>query len=251
MANALALLRAVTHRVRIPFGVYNLRPVTSSTRPHVGVYRSSLLWGATRADRRMIAQLGIGLIIDLRTEKVAANFPDPDLPGVRWVLVDLHGTGEAVTGQRRTEADTIEAMKARYLRMVNDEGQRERIAQTLRLIAGEPKAVLFHCTDGKDRTGWIAVLLQHIHGDSAEQVMTDYLASQPKVSHMARFRWFTDTARGGRALARRNRPMNVVDRSFLQAGLDEVERQFGSLDGYITEGLGLEAQVLDALRSKL
>lgn len=247
----LVALRALTHRARVPFGVYNLRRVTAGSRPGNGVYRSSLLWGATRTDLRELAGLGLGLVVDLRTEKVAANFPDPRLPGVRHELVDLHGTGESVLGERITEADTVEAMKARYRRMVSDQGQRERIAQTLRLIADEPRAVLFHCTDGKDRTGWIAVLLQHLNDDSPAQIRADYLASQPLVDHMARFRYRTDALRGGRRLAARNRPMNMVDLAFLNAGLDEVEQHWGGLDGYLRDGLGLEEQVLAALRAKL
>lgn len=249
--NSLSLLRAVTHRANVPFGVYNLRPVTATTKPATGVYRSSLLWGATAADRRQIQDLGIRLVIDLRTQKVAANFPDPAIPGARHALIDLHGTGESVTGVRVTEADTMAAMKARYRRMVSDEGQRERIAQTLRTIADEPGAVLFHCTDGKDRTGWIALLLQLVHGDPMAQIRADYLASQPLVDHMMKFRWRTDLLRGGRKLALRNRPMNLVDLTFLDAGLDEVTSRYGSLDGYLTDGLGIDDTTRYKLRNKL
>lgn len=251
MASLLPLLRAITHRVNVPFGVYNLRPVTETTLPGNGVYRSSLLWGAKAADRRRLQELGIRLVVDLRTQKVAANFPDPRIEGIRSALVDVHGTGHATPGERITEADTIEAMKARYRRMVTDPGQRERIAQVLRMIAEEPGAVLFHCTDGKDRTGWIAVLLQHLHGDSPQQIMRDYLASQPLVEHMARFRWRTDSLRGGRALALRNRPMNVVDEAFLQAGLDQVATSYGTLDAYLSDGLGIDEATITRLRAKL
>ncbi|MEL4359358.1 MULTISPECIES: tyrosine-protein phosphatase [unclassified Luteococcus] len=249
--NSLSLLRAATHRVNVPFGVYNLRPVTATTRPGTGVYRSSLLWGATAADRRRIQELGIRLVIDLRTVTVAANFPDPPLEGVRHRLIDLHGTGHSTPGQRITEADTIAAMQARYRRMVTDEGQRERIGETLRAIADEPGAVLFHCTDGKDRTGWIALLLQHIHGDYPAQIRADYLASQPLVDPMMRLRWRLDRARGGRKRALRNRPMNMVDLAFLQAGLDEVTARHGGLDGYLRDGLGIDEVTRHRLRTKL
>ena len=45
--------------------------------------------------------------------------------------------------------------------------------------------------------------------------------------------------------------MNMVDLAFLNAGLDEVEQHWGGLDGYLRDGLGLEEQVLAALRAKL
>lgn len=247
----LTALRTITHRVRVPFGMYNLRPATAGSVPGRGAYRSSLLWGATRQDLRELGRLGLSLVIDLRTEKVANNFPDPAVPGAEHLLVDIHGTGHSTPGVRRTEADTMDAMRARYRRMVTDVGQRERIGQVLRLIGEAEGAVLFHCTDGKDRTGWIAALLQHVSGVDREAIVADYLASQPKVAHMARFRAVTDTLTGGPAKMRRNRPMNVVDASFLQAGFDTVDEEFGSLDSYLRDGLGLGESDLERLRARL
>lgn len=250
-SRGLQLLRGLTHRTHLPIGVYNLRPVTSGSIPGRGVYRSSLLWGATGADRRRLAELGLGLVVDLRTQKVHDNFPDPELPGVRNVLVDLHGTGDAVTGVRVTEADTIEAMKARYRRMVTDPGQRRRIGEVLHLVADEPRAVLFHCTDGKDRTGWVALLLQHLAGDPMAQIRADYLASQPEVQRMADLRYRTAWLRGGRRLARRNRPSNIVSLGFLDAALEQVASSYGSLDAYLRDGLGVDDELVERLRAKL
>jgi protein-tyrosine phosphatase len=36
---------------------------------------------------------------------------------------------------------------------------------------------------------------------------------------------------------------------YLEAAQDEVEQRYGSLEGYLRDGLGLEPETLEALRS--
>lgn len=248
----LPALRQVSHRVRVPFGVYNLRPVTTTTRPGTGVYRSALLWGATPADFKRLGELGIREVIDLRTAKVAANFPDPLVPGVELRTdIDIHGDEDEVPARRETAEDVVAIMEQRYRNFVVLPGQRERIGRALRAIAAQPGAVLFHCTDGKDRTGWIAALLQHVHGDPMAIIFDSYLQSNRHVHGMRRFRRVTTSLLKGKSAAVRNDPSNRVQPSFLQAALDEVAARYGDLDGYLREGLGLDEQTLDALRAKL
>ena len=50
----------------------------------------------------------------------------------------------------------------------------------LRGVAGGEGAVAFHCTAGKDRTGWGAAIMQLFAGVDPHTVMTDYLASSER-----------------------------------------------------------------------
>lgn len=246
-----AVLRAFTHHVRVPFGTYNVRPVTATTRPGTGVYRSAMLWGASRSDLRELQELGIRLVIDLRTARVRANFPDPVLPGAVGVHIDVHGIEDNLPEARETADDIMAVMQQRYRNLVQLPSQREKIAEVLRAVADEPGAVLFHCTDGKDRTGWVALLLQHLHGDSMADIWRGYLESNRHVRAMREARYRAAVLRGGRALAERNHPSDIVDPSYLRAALDAVASDFGDLDGYLRDGLGLDDQILEKLRAKL
>ncbi len=62
-------------------------------------------------------------------------------------------------------------------RFVTDPKQRERIGSLMRGIAGARGTVVIHCTEGKDRTGWVSALLQMIAGVGDEQIMDEYLLS--------------------------------------------------------------------------
>ena len=44
------------------------------------------------------------------------------------------------------------------------------------------------------------------------------------------------------------KPVFGVDPAYLTAGLDEMHDRFGSIEGYFSDGLGLDAPTIDALR---
>ncbi|MFD4470061.1 tyrosine-protein phosphatase, partial [Rhodococcus sp. NPDC058505] len=110
---------------------------------------------------------------------------------------------------------------------------------------------VFHCTAGKDRTGWTAMLLQHIAGVDDATIMRDYLLTNEYNEE-----WVTETraylvATQGEAAAALLEPLFGVEESYLQAGLDELAATYGSVDAYLTEGLGLSTSTIDTLRGKL
>ncbi|KVF35872.1 hypothetical protein WJ09_08470 [Burkholderia vietnamiensis] len=56
---------------------------------------------------------------------------------------------------------------------------------------------------------------------------------------------------GGQAYADNLYPLLGVQTSFLLAGLDQVAQSYGSMDGYMTNGLKLDAATQAALKAKL
>jgi protein-tyrosine phosphatase len=46
-------------------------------------------------------------------------------------------------------------------------------------------------------------------------------------------------------------PVLGVDQAYLQAALDEMKRQFGSIEGYFDHGLGIDETGQEELRSAL
>lgn len=227
-------------------GAYNCRPVVTRTRREPpAVYRSGQLFLSTPRARTLMATLGITLVIDLRSPATAAAFPDRPVPGARRVLVDVLGNDDvaALVG--------ADLMNARYRQMVVNPGQRRRVATVLRLIADHDGASLMHCTDGKDRTGWIAALLQHVGGDDEAAVREAYLASGKAIRLMTWARYVGDLVSGGPARARERRPVNLVRAAYLGAALDAVGERYGTLDAYVRDGLGLDDATVQRLWAKV
>jgi protein-tyrosine phosphatase len=115
------------------------------------------------------------------------------------------------------------------------------------VATAEHRPALFHCTTGKDRTGWAAAALLLLLGVAEDVVMEDYLASTPLVTAM--FQPFVDRfeARGGDPDLLL--PLIGVQPAYLQAALDEMRAAYGTIEGYFADGLGIDVDGQRALRA--
>ena len=143
--------------------------------------RSGELAGASVADARLLADLGLAAVVDLRTERERSAKPDPAglFPAASFEFLPViaasaagitrsMGPRELLALFREYEMGTEGRMSEMYAQIVTgDEG----IAGYRRffdvvMAVGErpaPSAVLWHCSAGKDRTGIAAALLSLIH----------------------------------------------------------------------------------------
>lgn len=134
---------------------------------------------------------------------------------------------------------------------VGDPIARGKIAEVLTDMAENPGPQLFHCTSGKDRTGWISALLLSIAGVPRETIVQDYLLTNEysTVSIQALIDRFT--AAKGPAFAPIITKVAGVERNYLEAGLSELDLEYGSVDRYLVEGLGLSPATILTLKAKL
>ena len=116
-----------------------------------------------------------------------------------------------------------------------------------------------HCSAGKDRAGWASALILRALGVPEETVMEDYLLSNDYLAAsnedtLAQVRTVVAGVQGV--------PEDDVDMSnleallevrpeYLQAAFDAVDEQYGSFEAYLTDGLGLTQEEVDALRDDL
>jgi protein-tyrosine phosphatase len=106
--------------------------------------------------------------------------------------------------------------------------------------------VVYHCSAGKDRTGWATAVLLTALGASRETVMADYLASNGYLVEKNKAMFSAMPA----ATAAKLQPVFTVRAAYLQAAFDEVDRRYGSFDHYLGEGLGLDDAALARLRAR-
>ncbi len=242
-------------------GVLNFRDVAGwkASLPVAGggsmargvVYRSGRLKDLTDADRRELVRAGVSYIIDLRTTQVARRSPDPAIKGARYRHVNLFGVYSTGTPRYASATEAIADRLEMNRRFVSDPGQRKRTASVLKIISRASGPVIIHCTEGKDRTGWIAALLQLIAGASEADVMADYLASNRFRHDAVEARYAKVLKARGRKAADIDRLLYIVDESYLLAGLEELRERYGDLDTFVSEGLGVSADTVTALRARL
>lgn len=248
--------------------VTNLRDVggrrtADGGRVATGVaYRSAELAADDVVTDAVLAALAVRTVVDLRTEVERSTRPDRVPTGadlvVLDVLADLPTSAAAqlptLFAAGRVDAfasfDLLGEMRAVYRHLVLDGSARAAYASFVRTVIDPDRVpVLFHCTAGKDRTGWAATILLLAAGVDEEGAIEEFLAVNPAVR--ARFApllsQFSDAGGDPELL----RPALEVRAEYLQEALRTLHDEFGTFGGYLTDGLGLSEAEVEALRRTL
>ncbi|MFF1909679.1 tyrosine-protein phosphatase [Kitasatospora sp. NPDC058218] len=212
------------------------------------VYRSGDLSKLTDPDLAKLRRLGIRTVFDLRTPTEQKTAPDRLPAGATAVNANVLGVADTGAFNVTTPQAAVQAMTDAERTMVSADSARAAYHSVFEsLVERDDENVLFHCTAGKDRTGWASAALLTALGVPRESVEADYLASN---TYRA--------AENAAALAQLPpayqavyKPLLEVRAEYLAAGFDEVQKKYGSFDGYLKSGLGLDRQDLRDLRSQL
>ncbi|RJX74098.1 tyrosine-protein phosphatase [Pseudomonas sp. LS-2] len=213
-------------------------------------YRSNALTPSA-ADLATLNGLGISAVYDLRTPSEIAATPDTLLTGATYSNIDIIGSttsGANVTNiSFSSAADAIAMMEQTNRAFVSDAGMRSQFNLLFNELASADGAALFHCTAGKDRTGWTAAVLLSIAGVDSSTIMSNYLATNDYTAA----RVAATLAAMPASMAAVYAPLLGVQASYLQAGLDQVTAEYGSMDNYLKQGLGLSQETIYVLRGKM
>ncbi|MER5936944.1 tyrosine-protein phosphatase [Streptomyces sp. NPDC001928] len=211
------------------------------------VYRSDALNHLTAADLAKLERLGIDAVYDLRMESERTADPDRVPAGATYTVADVMGDSDAIT-MPHSEAEAVRMMTDIEKVMVSADSARTAYSTVYAGIADDDRAgVLYHCTAGKDRTGWSSAALLTALGVPRETVMDDYLASN---TYRAAVNEATLAALPAEQ-AKIYKPLLDVRPEYLNSGFQEVRDKYGSFNSYLREGLGMDGRELRALKSDL
>ena len=216
---------------------------------------------------RLTKIYNLSTVVDLRMSFEVAPKPDPAIEGVKYV--NLHVIDEELFKQElekklEIEGDAIERLKLTvdsglvsydmYVNFLDRESgkkaYREFFRELINLSPGH--SLLFHCTQGKDRTGCAAMLILSALGVSEETIMEDYMLTNTFNAELIDSQRKMLLARG----------MNESDIEKYMIVLDEVspktmnalfswlKENYGSPVGYITGELGISEAEIETLKAK-
>ncbi|CAB4749372.1 MAG: protein-tyrosine-phosphatase [Actinobacteria bacterium] len=250
-------------------GIINLRDVggyatTAGEMVATGVlYRSGRLSFEGQAGVDGLAELRLSAVFDLRSAAECASLPDRLPAGVDLVHLDV--LADAVTSLAAHLADMFEDPVAAeellqsgkirehylgtYKNLITSEAACSAYREMFLQIANLDGPALFHCTAGKDRTGWAAASLLSLLGVSEQVVLEDYLLSSEPV--LASFQPYLDQFAAVGGNPELLKPAFSVEPDYLATSLSEVQAQFGSIEGYFRTGLGLSDDITDQIRRRL
>ncbi|MGW8887424.1 tyrosine-protein phosphatase [Streptomyces sp. NPDC055749] len=231
------------------------------------VFRADALSKLTDPDVATLSGLGLKKVVDFRVPlELQYDGADrlPAGPAVTSRAVDdrgLYGMTMSVIAskdpvvQRAALGDgkAERFMRDIYRTFVDNPASRAQFAATVRELAkGRHSApLLYHCTSGKDRTGWMSYVLLRALGVPEQAAERDFLLSNTfRAAHDAKVRAGLKQS-GMMQNPDLLIPLQEVRTSYLGAALDQVEKDYGSLYGYLTDGLGLDIPTLARLRHRL
>jgi len=231
------------------------------------MYRSGQLYSATENDILYLRE-HVGLVIDFRTATEIIQKPDK-----QWEFVSniwnpiLEDAILGITREESTEQNAIKeerrADPAKAIAFMTDNYRHffskyalSQYEQFVRLVmANENKAVLWHCTSGKDRVGFGSFLIQTILGVSKQDIIEDYLSTNlyatGEVQNMLEYL--------KQHLQLQELPENMiiainamfgVREEYIQTIYTLIEQRFGDTENFLVNGIHLTDSDIQKMRDK-
>ena len=198
------------------------------------IFRSNHLGHLTDDDIAAVRKLGVKSAFDFRgaEERQAAlclmnDVTVHSLPVEPTVVAALRAI---VAGGTQLSTDhAVEVMRDSYRGYVQQNTPRFR-ALFAHLLEDRAPLVI-HCTAGKDRTGFACALILHTLGVSRDVIAEDYLLTNQYYRR--------DPNNGSELPEDVKNVLGTVRASFLDAAFEAIDTDYGDLETYLRDGLGL------------
>lgn len=218
------------------------------------VFRSGHLARLSDDEVQALAELELDLVVDLRREDEQHREPSRLPEGVAVLSAPVTPGSQASAMYRNSQAIGNGAAMFDFMCDINREFVISQSTHFRRvfseILERDANRVLFHCSAGKDRTGFAVAMLHLALGVAEEHVREDYLLSgrfyDPVVElPRARAKYPVDHLADAQLL-----PMLQVNEAYLESALAAIGEHHGEADAYLTEALGLDETARRELRRR-
>ncbi len=207
-------------------------------------------------------------IVDFRMEVELPDAEDPTIDGVQYHHLDVIDMAawnfEDYAQPEISKPDVMQIVRLSvqtgmmnenmYIGfLANDKGKKAFSAFfRILLEADSNRSVLWHCTSGKDRTGLAAMLLLSALGVEEDVIIEDYLlTNEYNAKRIAGMKQLLrskgcDDAYIDKAIL----VFDAVDERFMQNAIHYLKKEYGSIIGYIRDGLLISQEEIHILKEK-
>jgi len=225
------------------------------------LYRSAHHHHATPEDLALVADIGPTHIIDLRRTLERQREPSARWADFEAEVIDNdlgHEPEDPWVVKMRTAPLTEEWFIEDAIQFYREAPFLERhidlFSRYFRALATTGGPIIVHCAAGKDRTGMICALTHHVAGVDEEHIVADFLlTNDPHRTEVRaqRLQEMIERDLGRHVPMAAARAAVMVHEPCLRAALDEMTARCGSIDGYLEQRLGVDAQLREALEARL
>jgi len=229
------------------------------------LFRGDALSQLSSSDVERLDRLGLRTVIDFRTPgEILLTGPDRLPYGVEFVglpvgggdlgsIYELIASGDHERQRRELGGGRAASLMVEINRgFVADPRQREAFGTALRVLCSPGRLpLLYHCSGGKDRAGWMTAIVLTVLGVSREVVLRDYLLSNDfHRTGYTKLR-FDLVKTGIVADPELLRPILEQSPTYLGTAFEEADRRYGSFGRFLIRGLEATEALLGELRRAL
>ncbi len=236
--------------------------------------RSAHLANATARDLAYLEKLSVGTVVDFRKPEEKVGQYDKAIPGATYFSHSIDASGHAgamatekekkkYLGKKKFNVKRVIVLaafneKAKIIAremypniFFGENSQKEMAAFLHQVVERGDRPILFHCTQGKDRTGVASALLLAALGADRKTIVEDfdvtnkvYAKDVSRYSRLVRFL-------GGKEeeVAVVKAFMGCNTENFVKV-LDTIDEKYGSLEGYLKGPMGLTDEDLAILKAR-
>jgi protein-tyrosine phosphatase len=231
------------------------------------IYRSGELSHLTDEDIAALEDLEIRTVVNfLLPEEIEKNGADRLPEGVREDLKPIAGDRAAkqtmvVTAAIKSgEFEKVPPeINPEFHRLLTDKGRSEYAALLREAAKPESRPLVYHCSHGVHRTGTATAILLSALGVPWETIREEYLLTNEyrRKEVEATLAKIRQMAAENLGVAPEDVDMSnveafyVLDGSYIDGTLEQAVADYGSMEGYIREGLGLTDEEIERLKAEL
>lgn len=224
------------------------------------LYRSDQFSKLTPKGYRQFEKLNIGHIFDLRDDSEVAKKPDPAIDGIVYRHTEIPTSAKPTEKPSNAEQAIKMFSDPNMLNywpeansyMVDDKKAQQSVREIFMTTLNSDKAIVWHCAGGKDRTGFVSALLLASLGVPQQTIVDDYLLTlkyreafdKQELEDMKKTLNNDPAAIQGFLAIQGSRP------EYIGSALDKINSQYGSVDNYLVEQIGLTKQQLQQLKDR-
>lgn len=229
--------------------------------------RSGQLYAATQSDiDTLVNEYNLGLIVDFRSLSEKEEKPDPSIKGVNYIYNPImKQITKGITRDKKSDNDTVKMiildmandlkraeqyMVKMYEDLINNDYALSQYGKFLDLLlTNNDKAILWHCTAGKDRAGLATVLVLECLGIAREDIINDYLLTnkyvQNDINKMVNsikaefdFPIIEDVVKA----------LFGIKREYMEDVYATIEKEYGSVENFLDKKLGIDNKKIQIMR---
>lgn len=228
---------------------------------HHKLIRSAGINHIDTQDKKYLSEYGIKKVVDFRSIEERDSQPDQEIPEAENIFLPIFPVEETKTASaspkkmmRRMQngEDAYKQMVEVYKHFVIDDHVRGQYRKFFDLVldnSGEKESLLFHCTAGKDRTGFGAMLLLSSLDVNQTTITKDYLATNRYLKKAVEEVYKKAVNAGVPAESLTGiEDMMSAKKAYLQTSFKLIKEHYGTMMNFIHEGIGVTKQEIEDLK---